>query len=230
MANNIFNRYVMALPKNVFMFGKSKALEHKIDEFLDRLSESALLFDLAIKSYLLDGYSKDFAAKRKDVNDNESAADVLRREIESQLYSQTLIPESRGDVLGLIETLDDVLNLCESSLWAFDIEKPKIPDEHHALFKELTEMVVQSVEALARSSRAFFRDFDRVSYHNHKVMFYETEADKVSTKLKRQIFASKLDLAHKMHLRYFVESIDNIADWSEDVADRLAIYALKRSV
>lgn len=220
----------MALSKNVLMFSQSRTLERQIDEFLDRLSESALLFDLAIKSYLADGFSKDFAAKRKDVNENESAADVLRREIESQLYSQTLIPESRGDVLGLVETLDDVLNLCESSLWAFDIEKPDIPEEYHPLFKELTEMVVQAVEALARSSRAFFRDFERVSYHNHKVMFYEKEADKVSTKLKRKIFDSDLDLAHKMHLRYFVESIDNIADWAEDVADRLAIYAIKRSV
>ena len=61
--------------------------------------------------------------------------------------------------MGLIETLDDVLNLCESSLWAFDIEKPEIPEEFHELFKELTYMVVQSVEALSRSSRAF-RDFD----------------------------------------------------------------------
>jgi len=91
-------------------------------------------------------------------------------------------------------------------------------------------MVVQSVEALARSSRAFFRDFDRVTYHNHKVMFYEKEADKVSTKLKRKIFDSDMDLAQKTHLRYFVENIDNIADWAEDVADRLAIYAIKRSV
>ncbi|MBE88856.1 MAG: hypothetical protein CMM76_05370 [Rhodospirillaceae bacterium] len=220
----------MVLSKNVIMFRDTRTLERQIDEFLDRLSESALLFDLAIKSYLNEGPSNEFVGKRKDVNDNESAADILRRDIETQLYSQTLIPESRGDVLGLIETLDDVLNLCESCLWAFDIEKPNIPEDLHPLFLELTEMVVQSVEALARSSRAFFRDFDRVTYHNHKVMFYEKEADKVSTKLKRKIFDSEMDLAQKMHLRYFVENIDNIADWAEDVADRLAIYAIKRSV
>ena len=91
-------------------------------------------------------------------------------------------------------------------------------------------MVVQSVEALARSSRAFFRDFDRVTYHNHKVMFYEKEADKVSTKLKRRIFDSEMDLAKDASPGIFVENIDNIADSFEDVADRLAIYAIKRSV
>jgi predicted phosphate transport protein (TIGR00153 family) len=220
----------MALAKKVVLFGNMRTLERQIDEFLDRLSESGLLFDLAIKTYMAEGPCEGFASKRHDVSDNESVADGLRRDIETQLYSQTLIPESRGDVLGLIETLDHVLNLCESCLWAFDIEEPEIPEEYRPLFLELTEMVVQSVEALARSARAFFRDFERVTHHNHKVMFYEKEADKVSTTLKRQIFSSDLDLVHKMHLRYFVENIDNIADWAEDVADRLAIYAIKRSV
>jgi len=56
------------------------------------------------------------------------------------------------------------------------------------------------------------------------------EADKVSTKLKQAIFSSELDLSRKTHLRNFVEHIDNIPDWAEDVADRLAIYAIKRTV
>ncbi len=62
----------------------------------------------------------------------------------------------------------------------------------------------------------------------HKIIFYEKEADKVSTTLKRSIFDGDLDLARKLHLRHFVEAIDNIADRAEDVADRLAIYAIKR--
>ena len=66
--------------------------------------------------------------------------------------------------------------------------------------------------------------------YNHKVMLYEKEADKVSTKLKKGIFAADIELARKTHLRNFVEQIDNVADWAEDVSDRLAIYAIKRTV
>ena len=61
-------------------------------------------------------------------------------------------------------------------------------------------------------------------------MFFEKEADKVSTKLKKAIFGSNLDLSQKKQLRNFVEYIDNVADWAEDVADRLAIYYIKRTV
>ena len=133
-------------------------------------------------------------------------------------------------VLGLIESLDQLLNLFEGALWAFSIEKPDIPKEYHNDFETLTDLAVQSVECLVLASRAFFRNIEAVGDHNHKVMFFEKEADKVSTKLKKSIFGSDLDLSQKTHLRNFVEHIDNVPDWAEDVADRLAIYAIKRTV
>jgi uncharacterized protein Yka (UPF0111/DUF47 family) len=114
-------------------------------------------------------------------------------------------------------------------MWQFAIEKPVIPAEFRNDFSNITDCAVQSVDALVAASRAFFRDIDSVSGHVHKVMFFEKEADKVSTKLKIAIFSSDLDLSRKNQLRSFVEHIDNIADTAEDVADRLAIYTIKRS-
>jgi len=221
---------MIELSKKVPLFRKTRALEGEIDEFLDKLSQCSLLFKIAIKAYLNDGWTEDFDAKRSDVNKMESEADNLRRAIETKLYAQTLIPESRGDVLGLIENLDELMNLYEGALWAFSIEKPEIPTEYHADYENLTDMATQAVDSLGMASRAFFRNIDAVGDHNHKVMFFEKEADKVSTKLKRAIFDSELDLSRKMHLRNFVEHIDNVADWAEDVADRLAIYAIKRTI
>jgi len=216
--------------KNLTLFRRTKALESQIDDFLDKLSQSALVFQRAVDIYLAEGATAEFDEKLSQVNELESQADKLRRSVETQLYAQTLIPESRGDVLGLIENLDSVLNLCEGGLWAFSIEKPDIPAEFHADYRALTEQVVNTVESLVLASRAFFRNIEAVPDHMHKVMFYEKEADKVSTKLKKAIFATDLPLSHKAHLRNFVEHIDNPADKSEDVADRLAIYTIKRTV
>jgi len=187
-----------------------------------------LAFKRAISIFLAEGRSAEFDEKLAQVNDLESRSDDLRRGIERQLYAQTLIPESRGDVLGLLENLDSVLNNFEGALWGFSIENPDIPEQYHEDYRSLAEQVTAAVEALVLASRAFFRNVEMVSDHMHKVIFYEKEADKVSTKLKRQIFESDIDLARKLHLRHFVELIDNIADRSEDVADRLAIYAIKR--
>ncbi|MBT3307268.1 MAG: DUF47 family protein [Alphaproteobacteria bacterium] len=220
----------MELTKKISLFGRTRALEGEIDDFLDKLSQCSLLFKIAIKVYLTEGCTEDFEHKLHDVNKMESDADHLRRAIETKLYAQTLIPDSRGDVLGLIENLDQLLNLYEGSLWAFSIEKPDIPKEFCNDFEALTDLATQSVDALVLAARAFFRDPDAVGDHNHKVMFFEKEADKIGTKLKRAIFASELDLSRKTHLRNFVEHIDNVPDWAEDVADRLAIYAIKRTI
>ncbi len=212
------------------LFRRSRALESEIHEFLDKISESSLMFKIAIRMYLSDGYTLNFEQKLHDVNKMESDADNLRRSIGTKLYSQIMMSGSRGDVLNLIENLDPLLNRFEDSLWAFSIEKPDISDAFKADFAYLTDMVVQAVDALVLASHAFFSNVEEVGDHKHKVMFFEKEADKVSTKLKKAIFGSNLDLSQKKQLRNFVEYIDNVADWAEDVADRLAIYYIKRTV
>lgn len=220
----------MQLGKEVRLFRRTRDLEVQIDQFLDALSESALAFKSAVDVYLKHRCSEEFTAKHEQVDKLESHADELRRTVEIQLYTQTLIPESRGDVLGLLENLDKIINLIEGVLWSFSIEQPDIPSDFDDEYRNLVEMTCESVEAVVLASRAFFRNIEAVGDHNHKVMYFETEADKASTRLKKLIFNSDIDLSHKMHLRGFVENIDDIADWSEDVADRLAIYVIKRTV
>jgi len=218
------------LKNNLALFRRTRQLETQIDGFFDKLSESSVVYRLAVRLYLREGACEEFQGRLDRVNELESEADQLRRDIEKQLYSNTLIPDSRGDVLGLIETVDQLMSEFEGSLWAFSIETPEIPQDFVSNFRKLTNMVIRAVDELALSGRAFFRSPHDVPAYNHKVVLYEKEADVISTKLKRAIFASDLDLSRKIHLREFVEQIDNIADVAEDVADRLSIYAIKRLV
>lgn len=147
------------------------------------------------------------------------------------LYRQTLIPESRGDVLELLENMDSLLDRFKGALWRFDIERPEICGEFHDDFRELVECVVQAVEAIVLSARAFFKDITAVADHMHKVSYWETESDKISTRLQKAIFGREdLGLSHKMQLRDFTRHVDEIADVAEDVADRLSIYVIKRSL
>jgi len=134
----------MEITKKISLFSRTRALESEIDDFLDKLSQCSILFKIAIRTYLNEGCSDEFEHKLQDVNKMESNADHLRRAIETKLYAQTLIPEPRGDVLGLLENLDQLLNLYEGSLWAFSIEKPDIPEEFHNDFESLTDMSVQA--------------------------------------------------------------------------------------
>jgi predicted phosphate transport protein (TIGR00153 family) len=212
------------------LFSRSKALEAEIEEFLQKLSQSALTYQTAMSAYLRNGASAEFERMVQQLGEFESRDDALRRSIEAQLYRQTLIPDSRGDVLGLLETLDTVHGLMESGLYALSIEKPVIPEPFVPHFQDLADACLHSVDHLVLASRAFFTNIDRVPDHLHKVMYYEKEADKISTVLKRTIFDSDLDLSSKLHLKSFAEYLDDVADGAEDVADRLSIYAIKRAI
>jgi len=210
-------------------FNKSKSLESKIDEFLNAVNNGMLVFHLGLQDYL-DKNTKDFAMRIIQIDKYENEADITRRDIENQLYSHSLVPEHRGDVLGLLESMDNVIDTAKETLFQFDVEIPDIPEQFNNSFIKLSDFSVKAAEAIVASSRAFFNDLNSVKNHIHKVYFFEKEADKVSNELKREIFRTNLKLSHKIHLRYFAHHVEQISDRAEEVADRLSIYTIKREI
>lgn len=212
-----------------FLFKNSKTLEKQIDELLDNISNGMLLFQEAISDYMHENTDR-FQERLQTIDDLENKVDDLRRNIENALYQQSLIPEHRGDVLGLLEHIDDLIDVAKDTLYEFDVEHPFIPEKFRDVYIELTKTACLGAEAIINSTRAFFSDLAAVKNYIHKVYFYEKEADKLSRQLKRDVFNEQdLKLSQKIHLRYFALHIDNITDAAETVADRLSIYTIKRS-
>jgi predicted phosphate transport protein (TIGR00153 family) len=212
------------------LFGRTKDLEAQIDEFLDIVTKSGLMFKSAIDVYLDKGAHSDFDEYLNRMEEIEARGDNLRRDIETKLYVHTLIPDLRGDVLSLLEHVDNIINIYEANLFRFSIQQPDIPDEFNKGFRKLTDVVITCVESLVFASRSFLPDIKNVRDHVRKVLYYESEADRISTKLQRKIFSSEIDLTRKRHLQYFVEHIDELANSAEDVADEISIYAIKRKI
>ena len=216
--------------KNTSLFGDTKKLEKEIDDFVDILSEVGLVFKSIIPTYLNYSANEKFEEMVDRVKEMESKADKITKEVEHTLYEETLIPDSRSDVLRLLEHLDEVIGLYQGNCYHFSIQKPNFPKEFHQDLIELTDNVVNCVESLCLTVRSFFRDIQSVRDNAHKVTFYEKESDIKFSALARKIFDSELSLDKKMHLRYFVEKIDRICDQAEDIADEIQISAIKRSI
>jgi uncharacterized protein len=212
------------------LFKNTRELETRLDEFMDAVSEGCLVFEQAVSDYL-HKRENSFQTRLLTVGKLENQADDLRRDVEGKLYLNSLIPDQRGDVLRLLETMDHVVDCAKETVNQFDVEKPDIPEELFAEFEELTSSSVRSAEAAVRASRAFFREVHAVKDHLHKVYFHEKEADRLADSLKRKLFAiQSMDLSRKIHLRYFALHIEQLSDKAEMVADRLSIYAIKRMV
>jgi len=211
------------------LFKSGRVIETQIDEFFDTVAEGTLVYRTGVRAYLA-GDTRDFERAIAAIDKLEADADKLSRGVEAHLYSHSLIPEHRGDVLGLLENSDNIIDTAKTSLYQFSVEQPDIPGQFDEGYRKLAEAGYAAVEAVILSARAFFNNVGTVKDNLYKVHHFEKEADGISDRLKRAIFASDFELAHKIHLRYFALNVEKISDRAEEVADRLAIYAIKRTI
>ncbi|PLX20252.1 MAG: DUF47 domain-containing protein [Salinivirgaceae bacterium] len=212
-------------------FNSAKKLILEIDEFFDLIDKGSLVFKDGVSNYLK-GNMERFSDNLNDIDQIESKADSIRRKVENDLYSHSLLPQYRGDVLRLMEKCDDILDIMKEDLYQFDVEVPLIPKKLHTNLMKLTKISVSAIDALVPAARAFFKDPVSVKDKIHRVYFFENEADKLANSIKRKVFheSPNLKLSEKIHLRYFTLHIENVSDAAEVVADILSILAIKRII
>ena len=210
-----------------FYKNNQKELIDSINLFLNNILEVNNLFENLMKEFFLKNY-KSVEELTIKISNLESECDKLRRTTERKIYQETLIPEQRGDVLGMLENLDKIPGQLQGNAHRINTEKPNIHKELHDDFDSLVKNNSTCVKLLIDGSKNFFIDPKKTIEECLLVSKHESTGDKISTKLKNAIFNnSNLDLSQKMHLRYFVEIIDEVANLAEDVADRLIISSVK---
>lgn len=210
-------------------FSGSKKVIGLLEKFFDTVDQGALVFKNGVHNYVY-GNSENFQSNLNSLIKLEATADILKREIENLLYTQSLMPQFRGDIFQLLEDLDTILDISKENLAQFETEIPKIPTELNQDFSKLAEMTILAVESLIPAVRAFFRTPETVKDQLHRVYFYERETDKLALAIKKKVFheMNNLKLSEKFHLRYFTLHIENVSDEAQKVADLLSIMAIKR--
>lgn len=202
-----------------------------IDDFLDKVDQGILIFKEGVGSYLA-GNQDSFLNNLKTLSHLETEADIIRRKVENILYTQSLMPQLRGDIMRLLEELDNIIDAAKKNLYQFDVEIPFIPSELHQDMLKLTELAVSACESVMPAARAYFRDPASIKEKIHRVYLYEKEADKLADAIKRRVFHEmpSLKLSEKFHLRYFTLHIEHLSDAAEKAADLLSIMAIKRTL
>lgn len=212
-------------------FRNATSVINAIEAFFNTGDEGVLVFKEGVSNYLhgnQDAFNNNIANMAK----LEADADNLRRDIENKLYAHSLMPEVRGDILRLLEEMDNIIDTAKKNLFQFDVEVPNIPAELNQDLILLTDMCVSSVSTVIPAARAYFRTPETVKDQIHRVYFYEKEADKLADVIKRKVFRQMtgLRLSEKFHLRYFALHIETVSDTAEKVADLLSIMAIKRTI
>ena len=98
----------------MIFLNKQKKIESQLAEYRHSISDCLDAFKDAISQYCLTMDRTRLQEAFTHVHCAESKADDIRRAVEVMMYSKSLFPESRGDILGLLEAMDKVPNQAES--------------------------------------------------------------------------------------------------------------------
>ena len=165
-----------------------------------------------------------------EVHKSESKADDIRREIEVVMYSKALFPESRGDILGLLETMDKVPNQAESAIRMIWNQHVTIPEKYHPQILQLVDVCSRTVDAMVDAAEKLFSDFTNAAVAVGKIDELESEADKIEAGLIEEVFSEPVDGIATIVFRDLIKQIAHISDRAENVGDKIRIIVAKRTI
>ena len=214
-----------------FLFSKQRHIEERVALYLDAWEECLEEFFQAMEVYLAAGLSEEFGYGVQKVHKLESRADDLRREIEYEMYAKALLPESRGDILGMLENLDRIPNTAETLLFMLSSERIVFPAALAGLLGALLQKTREATAPLLEIARRIFAPHGDLLPLVQEVDDKESECDFIERELIARIFASSEVAGHlKPVLRDVAIKLANVTDHAENVADRLILTSLKRRV
>jgi predicted phosphate transport protein (TIGR00153 family) len=214
------------------MFFKSK--KRIIEELLEAYGEQVRLcvhaFEESLKAFCVTGDRVKLMDDAARVHKAESKADDIRYEIEVMLYARALFPESRGDVLILLETADQVPDKAQRAIRAILNQSIAIPETLHPKMLELASVCTRCVDAMLEAMSDIFTNLIGATTHLGIIDELESQADRIEAHLIQDIFRDNaIPEFDRILLRDLVFIIAGISDRAESVADRIRIIVAKRA-
>ena len=211
-------------------FSKTNKLLEMIEEYLEKVTECMEQARKTLLLYIDKGFCEEFDRLVTKTHMAESRSDDLRREIEISLYEKALIPESRGDILGLLEAVDRIPNKAESVAFQMQTEALRIPYEFKSELRKIININFDIFKDIKRAIKAVFKNIKEVRNITNEIDKKESSSDSMERGLIRKLFSSDIDIGEKILLKELIIEIGSISDRAEDTADRLNIMAVKRLI
>ena len=209
---------------------KQKKIESQITQYNQQVAACMDVFKKALQQYCENPDRGVIKSKFDEVHKAESLADDIRQDIGVMMYSKSLFPESRGEVLGLLETMDKVPNQAEAVVHMIWNQHISIPEVLHSEILGLVDVCCRCVDAMLEAAGKLFTNFTNATVAVGKIDELESEADRIEARIIERIFTSEIDTLDKILIRDLVKSISSISDKAENTGDRIRITVAKRSV
>jgi hypothetical protein len=213
-----------------FLFKKERQLESLIDQYLENLTRTQEHFVKAMDTCLDEGLCGEFGFLIEQTHKFESKADEIRDEINLLMYSRALIPESREDIMNLIEQVEIIPRIFELVLHLIRAQKIKLPEFIKLDVKDLIRISVESCELMIKQIDLMMKNRQGIRALMSTIDRNESHCDHIERSLMIKVFDSDLDKVDKLQLKELVIALGEISDQADRVSKRVNIITLKRRV
>jgi predicted phosphate transport protein (TIGR00153 family) len=215
------------------LFGKLLPREGNFFEMFNEhgklIAEGARSFMAMIENYGDATLREKFAA---EVDAAERAADKITAEVSRQLHKTFITPIDREQIHGLINALDDVLDLLQDSSETLSLYDVRQLTDDVVRLGELSvkccERVQHAVSLLPKISEAAVAEAALKTCE--EIDRLESDADRVMRSAISRLFRDeKIDTRELIKLKAVYEHLESITDRCEDVANLIEGIVLENS-
>ncbi len=209
---------------------KQKEIETLVLEHLGEVDATLQAFACSANAYLRDGNIETAETYALETHRAEGRADDVRRRIEMQLLSGSLLPTSRRDILQVIEQVDRLANAAEEILDYLLLQRVEVPDE---ILPEIAEIAEQSNVAFVEVKGAvtcLFRNVNEALKHTKRIEHLEGEVDHLERVATKRLFELDIELARKLQISGFIQRLVRLSDRAEDLSDLIELIVAARRV
>lgn len=214
----------------MFVFGKNKQLMEKLEEYFKIAEETMGVFSETMEYMLDKKMDEHFELLAQKTARNESDADDTRRQIESEMYEKSLLPETREDILLIIELIDAIPSQAKRVTTLFVAQRTKPVKEIQKELLELTRLTVEGFAQVLGATRACVGKPKTIREFSRRIDNDESLGDSLERGMIGKIFESNLDAGEKLIQRDIVQQIGSLLDLCERAIDRIVILNIKRHI
>jgi len=211
-------------------FKKQLKIESLIHSYLSNLKMTQQRFNEALNTCMEDSGREHFDFLAEQTHKFESKADDIREEINAMMYGKALIPESRGDIMGLLEAIDKIPNLFDLILYMIKTQRLVIPHFIVLDIKELIEVSLESCDLMIKQIEALFKETAEIKALVSTIDHNESHCDHIERRIITRIFDSDLDPFEKLQLKEMIVYMGDISDEADRVSKLINIISMKRRV
>ena len=214
-----------------FLFKKEQQVESLIYAYLDVFQEIQSSFLKSLQACLLSGSTcEDFDFHIKQTHKFESRADDIKDEINDLMYGKALIPDSRGDVMEIVASLDMIPRLFEEILYLLQIQKLEMPAYLLDDLRDLVRISLECCDLVVQQAKLFFRKAEGIRAVLNTIDENESHCDHIERRMLKKLFNSDTDPFQKLQVKELITELGKISDRADRLAKLINIVRLKRRV